>query len=96
MTRKGAGPTPLSWSTSAWLMRHVIQVTRASQGTPLDDELLAPLRALLVARSALSLSKEFGVSTTALTRAAGGCRVLRGTQALIRSGLEQMRRRGAP
>jgi hypothetical protein len=71
-----------------------IHVVRSPQGDPLDAEALATLRALLAEQSARRLTVPLGVSVTALIRAAAGMRVLAGTRALIRAGLEMVRAAG--
>lgn len=75
----------MSYSTAA---------TRSPGGVILDLETLALLRALIAERGARRLVEPFGVSVTALERAAAGGRVLRGTRALITAGLERLQAAG--
>lgn len=72
-------------------MSQVVHVIRSPQGDPLDAEILATLRALIAERGARRLVVPFGVSMSAIERAAAGSRVLRGTRALIVAGIERMR-----
>jgi hypothetical protein len=75
-------------------MRNTAHVIRSPQGDSLDAGTLATLRALLAEHGALRLSVMLGPSASALTRAASGCRVLRGTRELIRTGVERLRAKG--
>jgi len=75
-------------------MRNKIHVIRSPQGDSLDPVTLATLRALLAEHGALRVSVMLGPSASALTRAASGCRVLRGTRELIRTGVERLRTEG--
>ena len=76
-------------------MSHSITVIRSSTGEPLDSGLLAILRALIAERGrARRLTDSFGVSVTALERAAAGGRVLRGTRTLIAIGIQRLRDAG--
>ncbi len=75
-------------------MRNKVHVIRSPQGDPLDAGTLTTLRELLVEHGALRLSVMLGPSASALARAASGCRVLRGTRELIRTGIERLRTEG--
>jgi hypothetical protein len=71
-------------------MSFMVHVTRSPQGEPLDADTLATLRALIVERGARRLVVSLGVSHSTIERAASGGIILRGSRALILSGLQRL------
>lgn len=68
-------------------MPHTTQTTRSPIGEPLAADEVEVLRAAIDRQAPRVLGARWGVSETAVTRAAAGLRLLAGTRRLIRDGL---------